>query len=395
MIHGSGAPFYFATMLSCQRHLFNLPEDLHYLNTAYMGPQLRASTEAGTAALRAKENPNRIKLTDFFEPVEEVKRLFAGLINVADPNAIAIVPAVSYGLSSVAANVRLSAGDRIMTVGDVFPSGYYAFERAARDAGAQMVTVARPAGDDTRTATWNAALAQAIDERTRVVFVPHVHWSCGTVFDLVAVRKRCDEVGALLVVDGTQSVGAHPFDVSEIRPDALAVGGYKWLLGPYSYGYLYLSEALQGGRPLEENWINRLGSENFARLTDYTPDYRPGAARHSVGEQSNFIASAIARVALRQLSEWTVSGIHAYASTLVETNRGSLADLGWVLPKGDALAPHLIGLRLSPKQKTLLPDVLAAAGINVSYRGDYLRVSTHVSTREQDWTMLVKYLELG
>jgi selenocysteine lyase/cysteine desulfurase len=42
----------------------------------------------------------------------------------------------------------------------------------------------------------------------------------------------------VLCVDGTQSVGALPFDVGRIDPDYLAVASYKWLLGPYSFGFL-------------------------------------------------------------------------------------------------------------------------------------------------------------
>ncbi len=376
-------------MLSCQRHLFGLPDDLHYLNTAYMGPQLREATRAGTAALLAKEDPTTISGEDFFVPVERVRAAFAKTINAPGADSIAVIPAVSYGLTSVADNVGLKPGDQVVTVGDVFPSGLYAFERAAREGGARIVTVPRPDDEAQRVRLWNEHLLDSISLSCRVVFVPHVHWSCGTVFDLAALRRRCDEVDALLVVDGTQSIGAHPFDVTVFRPDAVAVGGYKWLLGAYNFGYLYLNERLQAGRPLDENWINRRDSHEFARLTDYTPDYRPGAARHSMGEQSSFIAAAVAEVTFRQIDEWTVSGIHDYASGLVEAHRDGLAERGWVLPKGAELAPHLFGLRLSPKQQASIPSVLAAARVNVSYRGDYLRVSTHVTTRAEDWAALL------
>ncbi len=379
-------------MLDCQRHLFGLPDDLHYLNTAYMGPQLREASRAGTAALLAKEDPTSISGADFFDPVEHIKAAFAKTINAPDPKSIAIVPSVSYGLQCVANNAGLSAGQQIVTVGDVFPSGRYAFESVAQAVGATVVDVPRPADELSRVTIWNEQLLAAIDERTRVVFVPHVHWSCGTVFDLVAVREKCTLVDALLVVDGTQSVGAHPFDVAEFRPDALVVGGYKWLLGAYGFGYLYLAEHLHDGKPLEENWINRRDSHDFARLTVYTNEYREGAARYSMGEQSSFIAVAVAAATFKQLNEWTSPAIKSYADGLVEAHRDELADLGWVLPKGAQLAPHLFGLRLSSKQKQSIPPVLAAAKVNVSYRGDFLRVSTHVTTRTKDWRALMEGL---
>src|SRR3712207_9580694 len=68
-------------------------------------------------------------------------------------------------------------------------------------------------------------------------------------------------VGAALVVDAIQSLGAHPFDVREVRPDFLVASAYKWLLGPYGVGFLYAGERRREGTPIEHNWINRRGSE--------------------------------------------------------------------------------------------------------------------------------------
>ncbi|NBC06158.1 MAG: aminotransferase class V-fold PLP-dependent enzyme, partial [Bacteroidetes bacterium] len=86
---------------------------------------------------------------------------------------------------------------------------------------------------------WNEAILDAIDERTALVSLAHVHWADGTLFDLPAIRQRATEAGALLVIDGTQSVGALPFDIQEIQPDALICAAYKWLMGPYTTGLAY------------------------------------------------------------------------------------------------------------------------------------------------------------
>ena len=104
---------------------------------------------------------------------------------------------------------------------------------------------------------WTAAVLAALDERVAVVSVPNVHWTDGALLDLVAIARRTREVGARLVIDGSQSVGATPLDVGELRPDFLVTVGYKWLLGPFSVGYLYVAEEHREGEPLEENWINR------------------------------------------------------------------------------------------------------------------------------------------
>ena len=90
------------------------------------------------------------------------------------------------------------------------------------------------------------------------------------------------------MIDGSQSVGAMPLDVGELRPDFLITVGYKWLLGPFGVGYLYVADEHREGEPLEQNWILRAGSEDFARLVDYRDEYQPGARRFDVGQRTKF-----------------------------------------------------------------------------------------------------------
>jgi len=94
-------------MLTCQRHLFSLPPNLHYLNCAYMSPLLKAVEEAGIAGIRRKRDPSAITPAAFFEDVQQVRQLFARLINAGDPHRIAVIPSVSYGMATVAKNTRI------------------------------------------------------------------------------------------------------------------------------------------------------------------------------------------------------------------------------------------------------------------------------------------------
>ncbi len=122
---------------------------------------------------------------------------------------------------------------------------------------------------------WNSRIIEAIDADTALVALPHVHWTDGTQFDLVEIGRRAREVGAALVVDGTQSVGALPFDVQIVQPDALICSAYKWLLGPYSIALGYFGSRFDNGVPLEETWLGRLGSEDFTKLINYQSQYHP------------------------------------------------------------------------------------------------------------------------
>ena len=164
-----------------------------------------------------------------------------------------------------------------------FPSNVYAWQRQAAAHGCDVRTVDRPAPPPS-AALWNERLLEAIGPDTAVVALPHCHWTDGTRIDLEAAGERAREVGAALVIDGSQSIGAVPFDVEHIRPDALITVGYKWLLGPYSTAFGYYGARFDDGAPLEETWISRRGSEDFQGLVDYTDEYREGAARYDVGQ---------------------------------------------------------------------------------------------------------------
>jgi selenocysteine lyase/cysteine desulfurase len=117
----------------------------------------------------------------------------------------------------------------------------------AHRTGAHFIAVPRPSDDD-----WTATLLSAINTATGVVAIPHCHWTDGGLIDLEAVGNACRRVGAILCIDGTQSVGALPFDVKRIDPDYLAVASYKWLLRPYSFGFLYVAPRRQSERPIGE-----------------------------------------------------------------------------------------------------------------------------------------------
>ena len=97
--------------------------------------------------------------------------------------------------------------------------------------------------------------------------------------------------------------GALGFDAGEVRPDYVVCAGYKWLLGPYSLGFLWAAPEHRDGRPIEYNRIARAGSEDFARLVDYRDEYQPGARRFDVGERSNFILVPMLNAALDQILE--------------------------------------------------------------------------------------------
>jgi selenocysteine lyase/cysteine desulfurase len=231
-------------------HLFEIPAGITYLNCSNMSPQLKSVTAAGLDAVRIKATPWTLTGANWFSSAEDLRSL-AGKLLGTGADSIALVPAVSYGMAIVAANVKINSGDSIVLLAQDFPSNVFTWREAARKHNAHIITVER----DPETG-WTESVLRAIDDRTAVVCVPRCHWMDGTIVDLVRVGDRARQVGAAFIVDASQSLGAAPLDIARIQPDFLVSVGYKWQLGPYGLSYLYASPTWQQqGVPIEQSWM--------------------------------------------------------------------------------------------------------------------------------------------
>ena len=372
------------------RQLFSLPQDLHYLNCAYMAPASRRVTDAGHRALERIQVPSRLETADFFQPSARVRRLFAQLVHAPDPDRVAVIPAVSYGMATVARNTPLAPGRTVVVVEEQFPSAVYTWRRACRETGAELRTVAAPATEGSRGEAWNAALLDAIDDRTAAVVLPPLHWTDGLRFDLDAIGTRARAAGARFIVDGTQAVGALPFDVARTRPDALICAGYKWLTGPYSLGVAWYGPAFDGGTPLEENWITRRGSDRFNELVNYRDDYQPGAIRYDVGERSNFVLLPMLEAALEQVLDWGPATVAEHTESLTRPAVEQLRALGCRLEDSRWRAGHLFGVRLpAGADIPRLGRDFAARQVSVSLRGGAIRIAPHLYNDAGDLDALI------
>jgi selenocysteine lyase/cysteine desulfurase len=365
-------------LISVQRAAFNVPEEIAYFNTASLAPQLRVVREAGEAALGLRGRPWAISSSDWFRDVERLRTLFARLVG-ASAEGVAIVPATSYGFAVAARNLPLRARRRVLVLADEYPSGIYTWRAACRRSGAELLTVSREPGE-----SWTDAVLGALDERVAIVSVPNVHWTDGALLDLATIAQRSRELGAALVIDGSQSVGAMPTDVAALRPDFLVTVGYKWLLGPFSVGYLYVAERHRDGEPLEQNWINRAGAEDFAALVDYRDDYQPGARRFDSGQRTKFELIPMAIAALEQILAWQVPAIAATLSAITAGLAQRMSGLSLNVAREHERGPHMLGLGLPKHTRARASAALAQADCYAAFRGASLRISPHLHTTEQD-----------
>ena len=373
-------------MIPCQRHLFDIPDDVAYLNCAYMSPLMKPALEAGITGLTRKAHPWELTSDKFFTGSEDFRATAAQLIG-SSADDIAIVPSASYGIATAAKNLPVKKNQSILVLAEQFPSNYYAWERLAEKTGAALKIVSWPEDDD-----WTAAVLHDLTADVAIAVLPHVQWTSGGQLDLVRIGAACRNIGSTLALDLTQSLGALPFNVRDIQPDFAVAACYKWLLGPYSVGLLYVAPQLHNGIPLEENWIQRANARDFSSLILYTENYDHGARRFDMGERSNFALLPAADRAIKQLLEWRVDQISETAGAMSSRIAQAAAELGFHAPREPLRAPHYLALRRKLPIPKELPEMLAREKVFVSVRGSSIRVTPNVYNTIEDCDRLIACL---
>lgn len=380
-------------MLKHQRSAFSIPIDTTFLNCAYLGPLPKVVEKAGVQAMLRKRNPALISANDFFDEAERLRKEYAKLINTKEDQRIVIIPSVSYGMANVVKNIPLVKGDEVIVAAEQFPSNYYPWAKRCEETGASIKTIAPPDTTDRRGAKWNERILDAITPSVKVVAIGNVHWADGTLFHLAGIRKRTRDIGAALVIDGSQSVGALPFDIETIQPDALICVGYKWMLGPYSIGLGYYGPMFDHGKPVEESWMNRLNAEDFRSLVIYQDQYKAGSMRYEVGEHSNFIYVPMLIEALKLINKWKPVNIQKYCKSITADAIKELRNNGYWIEDEDSRGQHLFGIRL-PKHVDVnkVAEKFKRNKTYVSFRGNAIRVAVNVYNTPGDLDKLAGLL---
>lgn len=376
--------------LQNQQHLFSLNNEITYLNGAYMSPQLKTVEQIGIDFLKRKSQPSDILAPDFFSEKEVLRSRFAQLILVNDPQRIAILPSVSFGIGTAMKNIPFKKGDEIVVLEEQFPSNYYTWQQLKAEIGVVVKTITAPPLLPGRGQRWNDQILEAISPKTKCVALPIVHWADGTKFDLKAIRDKTNDVGAYLIIDGTQSIGAMPFSVEEIKPDALICAGYKWLMGAYGLGVGYFGDRFDHGTPLDNNWMNHEDAEDFSKLVHYNHHFKPKAARYDVGESSNFIMVPMLAEGIKQLLAWTPQGIQNYCDSITKNAIEQLTQQGCFIEDSNQRGHHLFGIYLpNASQMEAIKGKISTQNILVSVRGNAIRVSPNVYNSPEDLEKLV------
>ena len=214
---------------------FPVSEKFLYFDHAAVGPLPLRS-------LRAVNNFNEQKLfgnlhwQTWDDVLGEVRNVIAKFIS-GNEGEIALTCNTSEGLGIIANGVNWEKQDNIVTTDLEFPSSLFTSQNISQRHHIDLRIVKNIDG-----ALPLDEYINVIDKRTKLVVLSHVQFSNGFKTDLRSLSDIAHENGAMVLVDGIQSVGSMPFDVKKERIDFLTTGGYKWLLSPFSVGFLYIKK---------------------------------------------------------------------------------------------------------------------------------------------------------
>ncbi len=364
-------------------------EDWIYLDAANQGPMPRASVKAVQEALDLKKFPQRLTNDFYFDLPDEVRGLLAQLIG-AKPQEIALTNGASDGTNAVSASLELAPGDEIVIAEGEFPSNYYTWRNWERRG--VRVRRARARG---RFLSADDVLAE-LANRTRLVTLSWVHFSNGNRLDIARIGRECRRVGAALLVDASQAVGAIPFRVAELECDFLTCCGYKWLLSPYGTGFFWVREDWIERLPVREvYWQAIEGARNFNALPREGWQLAPGARRWDSAETANFFNLSAMKASAAFLLRVGVETVFRHSRSLLDYllehfphDRCVLASPG----DPDQCGTFLAVSARSPEKTQALWEKLQQQRIYVSLRENGLRIGPHLYNVERDIDRLLSVL---
>lgn len=292
--------------------------------------------------------------------MDELRALIAQFIH-CDAQDIAFAMNAASALSLFLGGMDWREGDRIVTLRDEFPNQYYF-----------AATVAELIEMDA---------IEALPEHTRAVLVSTVNYSNGYRPDVARIARLAHEAGALLYVDGTQSVGALTFDIREVKPDLFAVDGYKWLLCPNGATFFYVSPELRRKlRPAVLGWRSDQGWRSVDELHHGAPKL-PEAAEKYEGGMLNFPSLYGMRESVRMMLEIGPDRIEQRVLELAGLTADILRRAGATVINENT---NIVAARWPDRDASEIARSLARERIIVAARHGNLRVSPHFYNTEED-----------
>lgn len=304
--------------------------------------------------------------------VERARGAFARLIG-ADPAHVAVASSVSQAVSSVAGVLDYST-ERSEVVLDAaeFPTVSHVWgAQIRRGARVRTVTVEGRGYDPE---------SLGLTEQTAVLSLTHGSFADGTLRELDGAVAAAKAVGATVLVDAYQTLGAVPFDVEAVGADVVVSGCLKYLLGLPGIAFAYIRPGtLDVAEPLATGWFGRV--EPFAFSPEL--DWAEGARRFDLGTPP-IVEAHVARAGMEWLSEVGIDVVRQStleaSAALIEGGR----EIGLTVAGPQDVQHRTPVVAFEVDDAARVEQALRERSIIASARGGVVRFAPHFYTSSSD-----------
>lgn len=324
----------------------------------------------------------------------KTRALFAKLINASE-DEIAFVQSTTAGENLVVQSLGLdrATSGNIVTDGLHFEGSLYLYSELRKRG--MDVRLVRPRG-------WQVDLKdieRAINRDTRLVAISLISYINGFQHDVRSICDIAHRHGALVYVDIIQAAGAMPIDIKALDADFAATASYKWLMGDFGLGFLYVRKELLGtrvARPVHSyRQLTAFDNHMFPkdRPNDEIVSYEAASTAAGFYEQGTLAnpVSEVLSYSLQYIQDLGVANIHRYSHALIGELRREVPKLGLPCITPENAQGPLVAFELSDPAATSAK--LQQANVDVTISGHRMRVSPSVYNTPADLGRLFRALK--
>jgi kynureninase len=345
-----------------------------YLNACSLGPLPREGKSALEKYARDwDEKGTPVWFSDWVPGLARLRSRLEELLH-APAGSVAINASVSAALSTMASCLPMNGRRKVLIGGLDFPTvGHQWLSRP--DVEVEFV----PSLDASTVPP--EAFAERIDESVALVATTHLFYTTGYVQDVRAIADAAHRAGALLLVDGYQSVGCLPVAVEDLGCDVFIGGCLKWLSGGPGTAFTYVRpDLIPSLRPVGTGWFATAEPFSFT-LQDL--EFAPDARRFEAGTHA-VAAHMAALAALELILEVGVQNIcerlRDFSDRILE--RCDEADVRVFTPRERQRRVGVV--TIESERPDEVEARLHAAGVIIDSRPGRIRLSPHWALKEEE-----------
>ena len=283
-------------------------------------------------------------------------------------------------LCSLAWAISPKEGKNIVSTKASFPSTVYPWKRVSEEFGAEI----RLAQHDENYYTKPEDIFGLINKKTAVVTISHVEYACGQRYDLNSFAKAAHDVGALFIVDATQSMGMIPINAPDTGADAIVASGYKWLRGTYGAAVGYISPKLQS---LSPGIIGFRSHKDIWNMKAERLEYPEDASRFEF-TTIHFGAALGLAASIDEINAIGIQNVWKYDLKLTDSLIEGVSDLGLKIASStdEQERSSIISIKMPASFDTaeVVKKLQDEYGVLTTNRSGFLRVSPHVDNNSKE-----------